>query len=211
MHRVMVRLARHRRVVAALLAAATVGFGLVAVRPAPPKAVSVLTAARDLPGGATLRGRDLRTVAMPQAAVPDGALQSGAAGRVLAGPMRRGEALTDARLLGGGLLDGYGPGSVGTPVRVADAGAVRLLRPGDRVDVLASTAPMDEAGTTAAGGRARVLVSAVPVIAVPSEPAGAGEQGGLVVLSTDRAQAAALAAAAGTRLSITLVANQGDR
>lgn len=217
-------LARRRRVFAALFAAAAVGFGLTAVRPAPPPAVSVLTAARDLPGGTALRARDLRSVALPKAAIPDGALRwaekngqwSGATGRVLAGPMRRGEALTDARLVGAGLLDGYGPGSVGTPVRVADAGAVRLLRPGDRVDVLATAAaaaPSEEldagaAGVRATGGRAWVVVSGVPVIAVPREPAGSGEQGGLVVLGTGRTQAAALAGAAGARLSITIVGDQ---
>jgi Flp pilus assembly protein CpaB len=141
-----VLMARHRRLLAAVLAAATVGFGLLALRPAPPPTVRVLVAAHDLPGGATLRSRDIRTAAFPAAAVPDGALgsdtpRSGAAGRVLTGPMRRGEPFTDARLLGAGLLDGYGPGVVATPVRLADADAARLLHPGDRVDVLAVAEP----------------------------------------------------------------------
>ena len=73
-----------RRLTAAIQAARPAG--------APP----VLVAARDLSPG-VLRPGDLRTVPMPDP--PDGALRTGATGRVLAAPMRRGEPLTDARLL----------------------------------------------------------------------------------------------------------------
>jgi Flp pilus assembly protein CpaB len=195
--------ARYRRVPAALLAAAAMGLALLALRPPAPPTVRLFAAARDLPGGTTLRARDLRLVALPVAAAPDGAVRSGAAGRVLAGPMRRGEPLTDARLFGAGLLSGYGPEVVATPVRVADAGAVRLLRPGDRVDVLAAApAPMDDVAPVQAA-RARLVASAVPVIAVPR--GSQGDQGALVVLATGREQSMALAGAA-TRLSVTIVA-----
>jgi Flp pilus assembly protein CpaB len=66
-------------------------------------------------------------------------------GRLVAGPVRRGEPLTDVRLLGPSLLAAVarGPDVVAVPVRFADAGAAALLRPGDRVDVLA--APPDTA------------------------------------------------------------------
>ncbi|MGH3388636.1 MAG: RcpC/CpaB family pilus assembly protein, partial [Actinomadura sp.] len=141
------------------------------------------------------------TVALPAAAVPDGALRSGAPGRVLAGPIRRGEPLTDARLLGAGLLDGYGPGMVATPVRIADAGVARLLRPGDRVDVLATgEAPFED---TAASAATQTVVSSVPVIAVPRQSF--GDQGALILLATSRQQARVLAGA-GNRLSVTIAA-----
>lgn len=200
---VIARLAPHRRPLAAAFAAAAVGFGLLALRPAGPPTVRVLVAAHDLPGGAALRGQDVRTVALPAAAVPDGALRSGAPGRVLAGPVRRGEPLTDARLLGAGLLDGYGPGVVATPVRIADAGVARLLRPGDRVDVLATgEAPFEDA---AAATVPQTVVSSVPVIAVPRQSI--GDQGTLVVLATSRQQARVLAGA-GNRLSVTITAGR---
>ncbi|GAA2082350.1 SAF domain-containing protein [Actinomadura alba] len=213
---VRIRLARHRRPLAAVLAAAATGFGLLALRPSPPPSVQILAASRDLPGGTTLRARDLRVVALPTRAVPDGAVRSGGpgraltgralAGRVLAGPMRRGEPLTDAGLLGAGLLDGYGPDVVAAPVRVADAGAVRLLHAGDRIDILAVAAggPLEDI-VPAYGRRARMVVSSVPVIAVPREPP--GDHGALVVVATSREQAMALAGA-GAGLSVTVAAGR---
>jgi hypothetical protein len=77
--------------------------------------------------------------------LPDGVLRPGAsfAGRVLTGPIRRGEPLTDVRLLGRGLLAGQSDGLVATPVRIADADAAQLVSPGDVIDVLAaSTGPL---------------------------------------------------------------------
>ncbi|MFI0718960.1 hypothetical protein [Streptomyces sp. NPDC021224] len=97
-------------------------------------------------------------------------------------------------------------------MRIADADAVRLLRPGDRVDVLAA---------------ARVVASGVTVIAIPDQAEGSsgntalsdtpegeappatastgGPGGALVVLSVPRGVAAALSgAAASTPLAVTL-------
>lgn len=76
---------------------------------------------------------------------------------------------------------------VSAPVRIADAATVRLLRPGDRVDVIAS------AGS---GTSARVLARSARVAQVPQTYAGsATESGALVVLSVPRATAATLAGA----------------
>lgn len=87
-------------------------------------------------------------------------------------------------------------GKVTAPVRIADAATVRLLRPGDRVDVIA-------AEETASGGRARVVAHGARVTEVP-EPAG-GDGGALVVLSVPRGTAAELAGASATaRLAVTL-------
>ncbi|MER7046106.1 RcpC/CpaB family pilus assembly protein [Streptomyces jumonjinensis] len=83
-------------------------------------------------------------------------------------------------------------GLVSAPVRIADAATVRLLRPGDRVDVIA--APGSPSGPEGPP-EARVVARGVRVAEVP-EPAGAAEGGGaLVVLSAPRAVAAELAAA----------------
>ena len=64
-------------------------------------------------------------------------------------PMRRSEPLTDARLLGPGLLAGYGTGLVATPVRIADADAAKLLSPGDVIDVLAVPTGFEHAAPSA--------------------------------------------------------------
>lgn len=199
--------ARHRALLAAGLAAAAVATGLSAVAPATEQGVPVLTAARDLASGATLTAEDVVAASLPLALVPTGALVEPAAvvGRLVAGPVRRGEPLTDVRLLGAGLL---GPGSasssprdarlVAVPVRVAEAATAALVQAGDRVDVL-SAAP--EGGSAAA-----VVASALPVLAVPVLGDVTGE-GALLVLAADRSTAARLAAAAVTgRLSVAVLA-----
>jgi Flp pilus assembly protein CpaB len=186
---------RHRRLLAAACAAAAVTFALSALRPAAPRGVPVPAAARDLPSGATLRASDVRHVFLPPAAIPDGLVRSGVAGHVLAGPMRKGEPFTDARLVGRRLLGGYGPDLVAVPVRMADAGSVRLLHSGDRIDVLVTAASFDAAEAEEAAGPARAVVSSVPVVAIPRAAGGfaGGGDGALVVVAARRDQAVALA------------------
>ncbi|MFC5181814.1 SAF domain-containing protein [Actinomadura harenae] len=132
---------QRRRLLAALFAALGTGLALLAIQPSAPPAIRVAVAARDLAAGAALRPGDIRIIALPPAVRPDGALRNPPVGRVLAGAVRRGEALTDARVLGPGLLDDQPPGMVATPIRVADSTAARLLHPGDRIDVLTATPP----------------------------------------------------------------------
>lgn len=168
-----------------------------------------LVAAGELSGGAALSPADIRVALVDPAAVPVGAMHSAAeaVGRVLAGPVRDGEVLTDVRLLGAGLLAGYGGhGLVAAPVRIADPGAVRLLRAGDLVDVLAAQQQRDGAPVARP---ARVVAAAVRVVAIPAtdpeERVGLGE-GALVVLATTPPTAAALASAAVSGpLSVTLL------
>jgi Flp pilus assembly protein CpaB len=87
---------------------------------------------------------------------------------------------------------------VAAPVRIADAATVRLLRPGDRVDVIA-------AQETATGGDARVVARGARVTKVPEPLESATDSGALVVLSVPRTTAARLAgASAMARLAVTL-------
>lgn len=188
---------RHRALLAAGLTAGAVASGLSVLAPPPPPTVEVLAAARDLVAGAVVAEEDLTRVALPVAAVPSGALtdSSLALGRLLAGPVRRGEALTDVRVVGSGLLERATLGTVAVPLRLADPAAATLLRAGDRVDVLSATesAPV-----------ADVVASGVEVLAVPAAVGDLGE-GGLVVVACTPAAAARLAAAAVTgRLSVTV-------
>ena len=118
--------------------------------PSPPATTSILVAARDLPAGRSLTEGDLRSGDWPSDQVPLGRLSS-AAGRVLASPIRAGEPVTDARVLGRGLLAGQAAGLVAVPVRLADAAAGAMVRAGDRIDVLA-TGPSSTLGSTWSAG-----------------------------------------------------------
>lgn len=189
-------LARHRLLLSCGLAAASVATGLSAVVPTPPATAPVLTAAHGLAGGAELLPADLAVVAVPAALVPAGALTDpeDAVGRLLGGPVRAGEALTDVRLLGAGLLP-PGP-EVAVPVRVAEPATAALVRVGDIVDVL-SAAP--DGGPTAPTVAAGVRVLSVPA---PGDDPG---EGALLVVAAGRPTAGRLAAAAVTgRLSVVV-------
>ena len=86
---------------------------------------------------------------------------------------------------------------VAAPVRIADAATVRLLRPGDRVDVVAT-------GDGGAGD-ASVLARGVRVAEVPEPVEDPAAGGALVVVSVPRATAHRLVGAATTaRLAVTL-------
>ncbi len=184
--------ARHRVLLAAGLAAASVAAALQSLTPAHEPQVRVLAAAHDLPAGAVLGGDDVKAMPLPRSAVPAGVLTAAVpfTGRLVAAPLRRGETLTDVRLVGAGLLAGLADdGLVGVPVRLADAEAAALLQPGDVVDVLSASA-----GPTASGP-AQVAAAAVRVLAVPARGSDTGE-GALVLLAASPTAGARLAAAA---------------
>jgi len=149
-----------------------------------------VVAASDLPGGGVLAAADLAVRRFPPSVVPAGATHRPARwlGRTLAAPVRAGEPLTDVRLVGPGLVAGYGPGTVAAPVRIADADAVALARVGDRVDVIAPDPRGQLPATLAVGG--------APVVAVPEvdEELGSATNGALVVLAVTPTEAQRLAA-----------------
>ncbi len=180
---------RRRRLLAAVLTAVAVAAGLRAVAAPPPATVSVLVAARDLPAGAELGPDDLVAAEFAPGSAPDD-LAAEPAGRLLAAPVRRGEPVTDVRLVGPQLTEGLGD-LTATPVRLPDAGMVGLLRVGDRIDLVAAD-PRGEGAETVAVG--------VPVVAIPSEEAGghgaAGLPGRLVVVGVEQDDVGAVAAAA---------------
>jgi Flp pilus assembly protein CpaB len=193
-----------RRALIGALTALAVASALSVLAPKPPRTLALWTAARDLAGGAPLAATDVVTRAFPVGDVPAGALRSGATvvGRLLAAPVRRGEALTDVRLLGPSLLAALDrPGLVAVPVRVTDgSAAAALVRVGDVVDVLA----VPDA-TTGGPSTPSTVASGVRVLAVPVRDATGSDPGGLVVVAVTPSQATALAQAASTtRLSLAL-------
>ena len=188
-------LARRRVLLSSGLAAAAVAAGLSAVAPTAEPQVQVLTAARELVAGVPLAADDLATASLPAGVVPAGALVDAASvvGRLVAGPVRQGEPLTDVRLLGTALLAGD---DVAVPVRVAEPATAALVRAGNVVDVLSAS---PEGGVAAA-----VVATGLTVLSVPALGDDAGE-GALLVLAADRPTAARLAAAAVTgRLSVVV-------
>jgi Flp pilus assembly protein CpaB len=215
-----------------LVAAALLGLAGLLLAAGDPPAVAapsspIVTARRDLPAGVALGLADLRVVPWPRSLQPRGALRaaSAAIGRSPGGPIRAGEPLTDVRLLGAALLRASGAGHlVAAPVRIADPGAVALLRPGDRVDVVAADVAPDlgggnassaggtgpAGGATATGGSggsagARIIATDLPVIGVPPPASDGAAEGALVVLATSPEVAARLVGTAATsRLSVTV-------
>ncbi|MFF0343396.1 hypothetical protein [Kribbella sp. NPDC004875] len=191
----LIRAARwHRRLLAGVAAAAAVYFGLLALSPAPPPTVAVLAAARDLTGGAVPTRDDLRTVDLPPGVVPTGALKPGAdlGARVLSGPVRSGEPLTDARFLAPPAVP---RGLLAYPFRIDDADISALLRVGDKLNVYAATSTTADAAV--------LLAEAVPVITLPA-PSSA-TSGALIVIATTPEIAGRLAqAGTSARLTVAL-------
>ena len=101
----------------------------------------VVVAARDLGPGTGLTADDVRLETRSAPTIPDGSLTDvdSVVGSTLAGPTRRGEVLTDVRLLGRRLAESAaGPDARIVPVHPADIALIDLVRPGDVVDVVAA-------------------------------------------------------------------------
>lgn len=189
---------RARRLAAAglvLLAAAS------AVRPDPAGTYTeVAIAAKDLTAGTPVKSGDIKMEKRSAATLPDGALTD--PGRILgstvAGAARRGEVLTDARILGSRLAGlSAGPDARVVPLHLADAAVLDVIRPGDVVDVLgASVADTHD--------RPRMLAAAAVVVLVSATPKALGAGGERVVLVALPAAAATAVAAASLVQSVTL-------
>jgi Flp pilus assembly protein CpaB len=150
-----------RRIVAGGL---VVLAGIAALRSNPDgDRVQVVVAVRDISGGSALTDADVILESRLATTVPDGAPTDLAAvrGATLTGPARRGEVLTDVRLLGQRLAEATaGPDARIVGVHPADGALIDLLHPGDVVDVLAAsdTDPQASPRMVATGGVV-VLVS----------------------------------------------------
>lgn len=125
----------------------------------------VVVATRDLTPGAALTPDDVRLEKRLAATLPDGSQADVGAvvGSTLASPTRRGEVLTDVRLLGSRLAESAaGPGARIVPLHLADSALIDLVRVGDVVDVLA--APATDAQPGAAAVSKVVATDAVVVL-----------------------------------------------
>jgi Flp pilus assembly protein CpaB len=172
---------------AALCALVAVWAGLRATAAPPPARVPVTVAAHDLGAGTVLRAGDLTTLRFAPGTVPAGHIRD-PVGRQLAGPLRRGQPITDAALLGASLV-GDRPDLVALPVRLPDTAMAELLRVGDEVDVISA----DPQGGPAVPGAREALVLALPP--APADAAADGLPGRLVVLGVREAEVTAVSSA----------------
>ncbi|MCZ2404348.1 flagella basal body P-ring formation protein FlgA [Paenarthrobacter sp. Z7-10] len=211
MRRVRRLLGRRRRLIAALLFCAATAVAVQQLTPEPVSMTAVLVAARDLAAGATVTRADVALQRLPQAAIPATAYRSAAevVGHRLAGPLRKRQLITDASLLGPGLLSGAPPGSQAVPLRLADPSTLQLIRPGQLVTVvLSSSNGLEQSGVD------EVLATAVPVLWKPPDEGGDSallpgkEADGLLVVAANPAQAVKLAGAS-ARGKVFLVLTNG--
>lgn len=197
------RTATARRVAAAGLVLLA---GLAAVRADPRGEQSgIVVAARDLAPGVELTAEDVRIAQHSSDTLPDGAQRavSDLLGITLAGPVRRGEVLTDVRLLGPRLAESaVGPDARIVPLHLADAAMLDLIRPGDVVDVLTVTG--DQPGA-AQQTRPLVVATDAVVVLVSEKPKGGGSGSDRVALVALPARAANDVAGAGLTQAVTLV------
>ena len=158
----------------------------------------IVVAARDLSPGIELTAEDLRLEKRLAATIPDGSqsVVGKVVGSTLAGPARRGEVLTDVRLLGPRLAQSAaGPDARIVPLHLADTALLDLVRPGDVVDVLA--AADDETDP-------RVVATDAVVVLVSEKQKGPGAEGERVLLVAMPAHAANDVAGATLMQMVTL-------
>lgn len=171
---------------------------VAALRPDPADGrADVIVATRDLAPGIELGDGDLKIESRSATTIPDGSATalSDLLGATLTSPTRRGEILTDVRVLSSRLAGAaVGADARIVPVHPTDAALLELVRPGDVVDVLAVA--------ETAEARARVVATDAVVVLVSPKSKDSGRDG--VVLIALPASAANDVAAASLSQAITL-------
>lgn len=169
----------------------------------------VVIADHDLRPGAALTSADVRLEKRLAATVPDGARADldTVVGSTLAGPARRGEVLTDVRLLGNRLAQAAigskaGPDARIVPLHLADGALIDLVRVGDVVDVLAAPASGSPDNSHAAAPKV-VATDAVVVLVSAKEKIQAAD-GDRVVLVALPARVANTVAGSALGQTVTL-------
>lgn len=179
--------------------------------PPPGPTAAVVVARADLAAGHALTADDLRTVRLPSRLAPGGAAADPGVlvGEHLAVDVPRGLPVVAAHLAGSRFARPAPPGTVAVPVHLADDAVAALLRPGDRVDLVAG------ADAWAPDPRPEVLAEAALVLEVrtgTAEPAGglalglaAAEPEPLVVVAVPPDAGHRIAAAAAGAVGAVLV------
>ena len=164
----------------------------------------VVVAAHDLTPGSALTADDVRIERRLATTIPDGsrADMGAVVGSTLASPTRRGEVLTDVRLLGSRLAESTaGPGARIVPLHLADSALIDLVRVGDVVDVLAAPATDARADAQAA---TKVVATDAVVVLVSAKGKGRDADSERVVLVALPARVANMVAGSALGQAVTL-------
>lgn len=191
----------HRRLVAAVCAALAVACALSALRPPDPPTRPVVVAARDLTSGTTLSGDDVEIRHVPADDSTTHAYDrvDRVIGEAVGAPVRRGETITDMRLLSSDLLAGYPDGSSLATVRVTDPQSLWGVEVGTYVSVVGVDVEH--------GGRGTVLAEHAQVVAMPEaedDPTTGMTAGAALVVNVPSDEAVALTDAA-SRMQLGVV------
>lgn len=146
-----------RRTLAALAAFVAVLAALTALQPDGGASVSVLAAARDLPGGTVLTASDLLTLELPPDAAPADAATTpeSLVGRTLNAPVSARGVLTATDVATGQALVSAGHVAIALPL--TSEALAPLIQVGSRIDILA-----------AGGNTGEVIASDVRVVGAPA-------------------------------------------
>ncbi len=180
--------------------------GVAALHPDPDgDGAEVVVAARDLRPGTALTADDVRLEKRSAPTIPEGSQHDMATvvGSMLAGPTRRGEVLTDVRLLGSRLAElTAGPGARIVPLHLADGALIDLIRVGDVVDVLA--APSTDAPAAGTPAVTKVVATDAVVVLVSAKQKGQAADSDRVVLVALPARVANTVAGSALGQTVTL-------
>ena len=201
---------RHRRLLAALLAAWAAYLTLGIVRPDAPPSRSTVVTVHDLAAGSVVQVDDIALRPWPVEGVPPAALADPAVavGRVAAVAVPAGTPVTTTSVVSPEALSRHmtasGGDGVAIPIRLSDPAVAALLAPGDRVDVWSSR----EGSVPAVAVR---VAAAAVVLAVPRPTSGGllatSGASALVVLAVPSVAVPALAyATSSARLTVTVLA-----
>ncbi len=179
--------------------------GVAALRPDPAGDLAeVVVAAHDLTPGSALTADDVRIENRLATNLPDGcqANLGTVVGSTLASPTRRGEVLTDVRLLGSRLAESTaGPGARIVPLHLADGALIDLVRVGDVVDVLAAPATDSRADSQPV---TKVLAADAVVVLVSAKGKGRDADSERVILVALPARVANTVAGSALGQAVTL-------
>ncbi|QCH22715.1 flagellar basal body P-ring biosynthesis protein FlgA [Mycobacteroides salmoniphilum] len=163
-----------RRLAAAIL---VLFAAVLAFRPDPASdRTDVVVAVHDLLPGTILTGDDVRLEKRSTTILPEGASTNTGTvvGATLAGPVRRGEMLTDLRVLSPRLAESAAGGDARiVPVPLDDAATLDMIRTGDIVDIL-TVADHGPGAPDATPPEAAVLATGAVVVLVSPKPATKG-------------------------------------
>lgn len=159
-----------------------------------------VVAARDISPGIKLSAEDIRVENRLSETLPDGFAvdPEKVIGSTTAGPVRRGEVITDVRVLGSRLAESAaGPDARIVPLHLSDNAVLDVVRSGDLVDILAAPASDSDA-------EPRLVATDAVVVLVSPKPKMATDTGDRVVLVALPETAATSVAGAALVQTVTL-------